>query len=253
METKKLEEVETPWLKRRGAIGAGVLGLGAAYMTLKTRRRKHSTVVSRGGDAQAVDKEPSRVVDDVVLARTVTSLALLAAEAHKVVKANVGPALQPVVDTIIAHHQTHAALFAGITTRLGGQPATSPNAVVFKNVVEPAAATITDEATALKIAHVVESTWAATYQSMTNLFSTPQLRQSAMTASGSLARHAALIASVLPTNSYLVDSLAPVVDEAAAQSTTAEQAPVIVLATPFASVAGAFGPNSFDYPPAPAV
>jgi hypothetical protein len=251
MDPKKLEEVETSWLQRRGLIGGGLLGLGALAMTFGTRRYSGTPVVSRGGDAQEVGKAPVQKVDDIVLARTVTSLALLAAAAHEKVKANVGDDLKPVVDQIISHHKTHAALFAGITTRLGGEPATAPNAVVLANVVTPAAATINNSESALKVAHVVESTWSATYQSMTNMFSTPELRQSVMTASGSLARHAALIASVLPTNSYLVPSLAPIAEETT-EPTTADKAPVIVLAAPFASVAGALGPNSFDYPPAPA-
>jgi rubrerythrin len=92
-----------------------------------------------------------------------------------------------------AQHRDHAGALATTTEDSGGTPYTQPNSYLDEQVVGPAVAALTDEASVVALALTLETTAAQTYVFATELLSTPELRQTVMRIGGVEARHMAVL------------------------------------------------------------
>ena len=114
------------------------------------------------------------------------------------------PAVVDAVKAMLAHHQSHAALFEGHATRLGGQGAFTPNPAVSAQVAPRLANA--DEGAYLRVLFDLSQMTTATYQDALDTVSDNRLNTVFMSVAGAEARHATLIGSYigqsLPTASF---------------------------------------------------
>lgn len=195
---------------------------------------------------------PPQDINDITLLRTASSLEHvaidvydLAIESGLVTDAAVADAAKRFRD----HHRQHALQFESATRSLGGQAFKSANPVVWKGLVEPAIESLTDQAAVVAFAHELEGIAAATYQAVVPVLTTPQLRRAAMSVGAVEARHAAVLAALLPGSAPVagLDTIAPETTTTTGDGAPEEAAPVFQVPGPFGSVAAALGPNSFAY------
>jgi hypothetical protein len=102
------------------------------------------------------------------------------------------PAVLDTIKILQAQHHSHAGLFEGHTSRLGGQVVTAPNAVLLGQLQGRLAAAA-DEIALLKIAFDVALVTAATYEAAVGTVTDTRLNLVLMSIAGVEARHAALI------------------------------------------------------------
>jgi Ferritin-like domain len=95
-----------------------------------------------------------------------------------------------------AHHREHGALFRSTTDDLGGVPFSDPNPVVMAQL-QPALASLRDEAGVIALVFDVETILAETYQATMGTFADKSFNVAAMSVGGAEARHAAALAPVL--------------------------------------------------------
>jgi hypothetical protein len=98
-----------------------------------------------------------------------------------------------VVKLLQAQHKNHAALFEGHTTRLGGSPATAPNAALLAQFTSR----LTDEAAVLRAMYDLAQITAATHQTAVGTVIDNQLNVVFMSVCGVESRHAALIGTMI--------------------------------------------------------
>jgi hypothetical protein len=106
------------------------------------------------------------------------------------------PSVLDTVKVLQAQHHAHAGLFEGHTSRLGGQPATVPNAGLLGQLQSRLGAAA-DETALLKIAFDVAQVTAATYQGAVGNLADGRLNLVLMSVAGVEARHAALIGAMV--------------------------------------------------------
>lgn len=247
-------------LTRRRAVRFGGLGLlSAAVLAACGNDGAASDAIPQAGVPDEAGSAPTSVVDDLVLVRTASSLEHLAVDiydrASKSGLITTG-AIADVAALFRAHHAEHAALFEAVTKQVGGEPFTTANPVLAKQI-EPLFTALKSEADVVIFAHTVENLATDTYQSTVALFSTPKFRQAAMSVGAVEARHAALLAGVIASKDIIPGSGAvPVAAAAAAPAadgaapTTAAAAttpPVYQVPAAFGTVDKAIGANSYMY------
>ena len=222
--------------------------------------------VAQAGEPPVTTGLPERVVNDVVLLRTASSLEHSAVAIYdKAFGMNLltGDAAE-FARRFQDHHASYAKFFEGLTTDAGGTPFTTENPAVTKNIVTPVYAAIeasADKAGGLRnMLHSLENVITETYQSFVPLLTLPKLRAAAMSVGAAEARHAAVWASIL--GGPIAASLAPKVEP-----TTTVKGAVEVVIVPVYQAPQAFsamglvptllngkkvdldllGPNSFAY------
>ncbi len=136
---------------------------------------------------------------DVLVLRTAQSIEELAVVAYQtaidsglVKTAAIGDAAK----LFQAQHKEHAALFASLTKKAGGDPFTKPNPVIL-DAITPAIQALKDEMGIVRLALDLETAAAETYQSNVGTFMDVMLNQAIMTVGGVEARHVAALSSVL--------------------------------------------------------
>lgn len=164
--------------------------------TIKTR-------VAQAGVTPETVAPPERVVSDVVLLRTLSSLAHSAASAYQKaigMGALGGEALE-FASRFLKHHQSSATFFEDQTKSLGGTPFTEPNPAVTKNIITPvfdAVMASADTAGDLRnFLHSLEDVVTETCQSFVPLLSMPKLRAAVMSVGTIGAKQSAVWAAVL--------------------------------------------------------
>lgn len=222
--------------------------------------------VAQAGESPVTTALPERVVNDVVLLRTASSLEHSAVAIYdKAFGMNLltGEAAE-FAKRFQDHHAAYAKFFEGLTTDAGGTPFTTENPAVTKNIVTPAYAAIeasADKAGDLRnMLHSLENVITETYQSFVPLLTVPKLRAAVMSVGAAEARHAAVWAGIL--GGPIAASLAPKVEP-----TTTVKGAVEVVVVPVYQAPQAFsamglvptllngkkvdldllGPNSFAY------
>jgi hypothetical protein len=133
---------------------------------------------------------PNRVVDDITLLRTQSSLEPNLVGAYDTVLPLVtDQSLKDTISLFRDHHQAHATSAEAATAQLGGEAFTQKNPVVELGIVLPGLKLITDggakTADIIAFAYVLETVAAETYQSFVPLLSTPSLRSAVMVVGGS--------------------------------------------------------------------
>lgn len=136
---------------------------------------------------------------DLTTLRTASSLELVAAATYdQAVKSGLvtTPAVVEAARAFLRQHKEHAALFEGLTKKLGGQPYTEPNPAVTQQLA-PRVAGLKSEQDVLNLALELERAAAATYLASVGTFDDTSLNEAVMSVGGVESRHAAVIAGVL--------------------------------------------------------
>jgi hypothetical protein len=162
---------------------------------------------SNGGATGATTTTLAPDANDVALLTTAASLEELEVAIYKAGLdggAFKTPAVVEAVKAMSAQHRSHAALFEGHTSRLGGATPIAPNAALNAQL-QPRLANA-DEAALLHVLFDVAQITTATYQDSLGRVADHRLNTVFMSVCGAEARHAALIGSfinqTLPAGSF---------------------------------------------------
>jgi hypothetical protein len=250
----------------------------AAVLAACGKEAATSTNVPQAGLTPVTSVLPNRVIDDVTLLRTASSLEYNVIGAYESVLAlATDQTLKDTLSLFRDHHQAHADSAEAATERLGGEAFTQKTPVVEVGIVQPALKLVAggggQMADNIALAYALETVAAETYQSFVPLLSTPGLRSAVMAVGGAEARHAAIFAGqiegadpVAPPVSGIPASTAGTTTTVAGTTTTLKggnpspiyQVPGIFQPLTPAEVginkvtieADLLGPNSYMYVPA---
>jgi hypothetical protein len=134
---------------------------------------------------------------DVTVLRTASSLELAAVALYdQAIKSGLvtSPGGTERVRTFMAQHKDHAAVFEGLTKKLGGQPYSEPNPAIVQQF-QPRLAALTAEHDVMMLALELERAAIASYLSYVGTFADRSLNEAVMSVAGVQARHAALLAA----------------------------------------------------------
>lgn len=157
----------------------------------------------------AAPTTPEDKKTDLTLLRTATSLELLAVDVYGQAAPMVkDPDIVSVIRLFAGQHSDHARQLQGATQESFGADKVykEPNAIVKKNLVDPALPTLKSDTDIVRFAMAVEDAAAATYVTAAGLLSTAAFRQAIMAIGGVEARHSAILAHVrgqtVPTEAF---------------------------------------------------
>jgi hypothetical protein len=192
-----------PDLSRRALLSAGAL-LGAGVV-LAACGSSDDDQIPVTGSIPAVPDNPTTTAPgtkalDLILLNTALSIELLAVDVYDQALDSDFIKTRTVVEGLELfrdHHEEHADALSAAVRGMGGQPTTEPNEYLLKNQVAPLVEAMVDETTALELVLDVENTAAATYVKTTGTYTTPELRQTAMSIGGVDARHVAVLHAAL--------------------------------------------------------
>jgi rubrerythrin len=188
--------------RRRFFRVAGFSVASAAVLAACGKDPATSTNIPQAGLTPVTTALPTRIVDDITLLRTASSLEHNTIDAYQTVLAQITDAkLRETISLFLEHHLTHAASAEAATKQLGGTAYTEKNPVVDAGIVQPALKLVTDgggqAADIVAFAYALETVAAETFQSFVPLLSKPSLRSAVMAVGGSEARHAAILAALI--------------------------------------------------------
>lgn len=149
-------------------------------------------------ETTSTTKKPA-AQSDLTTLRTASSLELVAVATYdQAVKSGLvtTPAVVEAARAFLRHHKEHAALFQGLTKKLGGQPYTEANPAVTQQLA-PRVAGLRSERDVLGLALELERAAAATYLASVGTFDDISLNEAIMSVGGVESRHAAVIAGVI--------------------------------------------------------
>jgi rubrerythrin len=196
--TPSLETLRTGVSRRTLLSASALLGAGAVLAACGSGDDDQIPVT---GSIPPVPENPTTTAPgsealDLVLLNTALSIELLAIDVY-------GQALDADLiesRTIVGslelfreHHEEHAEALSAAIRELGGRPVTEANQYLLETEVTPLVEAMADEATALELVLAVENTAASTYVKTTPTYTTPELRQVAMSIGGADARHVAVL------------------------------------------------------------
>ncbi len=263
-----------PLARRRFLRIGGFSVLGAAVLAACGGPGEQGSVPV-AGTGGTTTSAPPRVVNDAVILRTASSLEFsvievydLALDSGLIPDATMADAARTFRD----QHQEHAELFISLTQEAGGTPFEGPNPVVQAGVIDPAVKLVADNGNkpedVLFLVYGLEELAAETYQTFVQVFTEPANRSAIMSVGGIEARHAAVLAGVIP-DSLVIPALAPPPTDTTAPPTTegpgetADRAPVYQVPGAFQPLTSVqvtigietinmepLGPNSYMYEPA---
>lgn len=196
-------------MSRRGVLRLGGITVSLAAVVAACGRPEEGAP-GRVGNAPEPTDLPSVTVDDGVLLRTATSLEYSAVSVYERIKeyGTLDGTAAALVDRMIEDHTRHAASLADLTTDAGAEAYECANSWYASRVIEPMFERIDGNAEddpaiepsddvardLVGIAHGFESMLGSMYQQFVEHFTTPELRQEAMTAAAEEVRHAAALA-----------------------------------------------------------
>jgi hypothetical protein len=263
-----------PLARRRFLRIGGFSVLGAAVLAACGGPGEQGSVPIAGTGATTTSAPP-RAVNDAVILRTASSLEFNVIEVYDLALDGgfiPDAAMADAARTFRDQHQEHAELFISLTREAGGTPFEGPNPVVQAGVIDPAVKLVADNGNksedVLFLAYGLEELAAETYQTFVQVFTEPAHRSAVMSVGGIEARHATVLAGVIP-DSLVIPALAPAPTDTTAPPTT-EGAAETPDRAPVFQVPGAFqpltsvqvtigietinmeplGPNSYMYEPA---
>lgn len=192
-------------IDRRVLLKAG--GLSVVGTAVLSACQFGPTGEEGGTAATTTTTEPSE--SDITIVRTATTLETLAIEVYERATAGgvlVTPELVEVAELLLEHHRAHQSLFAGETSKLGGEVTTDPNSAL-RSRLEGRIDAIGNEEDALRVGLDIERALAATYHANTTAVDAATLRVPIMSVGGVEARHATLLAGFLGEPLYPADGL----------------------------------------------
>jgi rubrerythrin len=211
--------------RRRLFRVAGFSVASAAVLAACGKDAATSTNIPQAGLTPVTTALPNRIIDDITLLRTASSLEHNAIDAYEALLSKITDAkLHDTISLFLEHHQAHATSAEAATKQLGGDAFTEKNPVVDSGIVQPALALVTDgggqAADIAAFAYALETVAAETYQSFVPLLSKPGLRSSVMIVGGSEARHAAILAALIKDASPVAPMVTGTGSTTAAPTTT---------------------------------
>ena len=219
-------------LARRRFLTVGGLSVAAAAVLAACGKKSARPPTPITGDSPSTSAFPTRVISDVVLLRTASSLEHNAIAVYDTVAGQLSGAGGDLAKLFADHHRAHAEALQKATKDLGGEPYTQPNPVVDAAIIQPGIAAAKSATEILAFAHALESVAAHTYQLVVPQLSVPALRKTAMSIGAVEARHAALLAKALGAAPVAgLDKL-----PGATPTTTTTAAPAVKGAAPAATV-----------------
>ena len=221
---------------RRGFLKVGgATVLGAAVLAACGYDTGDVSESGAASNLTTTTADPAAGEFDLALLRTATSLEILAVNTYQ---AAIESGLIDDVDVLAAatlfrdQHDDHRAALEEATVAVGGPGSefTEANSFVQENVIDPALAELTDEASVVELALTIESAAAETYAWAAGELSTTTLRQAIMGIGGVEARHMAVMrgfldqdqvpVAFLPTEDRLPEEALIAADAAAAGAGT---------------------------------
>jgi Ferritin-like domain len=206
-------------LNRRQLFGLGGTSLlGVALLAACSHDTPSAT---RVGAAPGLDSVSEPEVNDIVLLRTAASLEYNVIDAY----AEIAPLLssdfaaaQDAIGRFVDDHKAHADAINNLVVAAGGAAYTEANARIQDLYIAPALAYIggtdainpspTPAEDALTVAIALENLAAATYQSVTSVLNSRDLRKAAIQIGQTEARHATILTRVLaPKLSSVIPSV----------------------------------------------
>ena len=184
-------------LHRRGFLKLGGMTVTAAAMFAACGDGGDATTAQQAVDEAGADGDASQ--SDITILRTASSLELVAVKVYETVLETglvTTTAIADAAALFLEQHRDHADLFENATKRLGGEAFAEANPAVM-GTLAPALSALTDEPGAVRLAHDLENTAAATYFSTAAAFDDVTLNQVAMSVGGVEARHVAVLAAAL--------------------------------------------------------
>jgi rubrerythrin len=176
----------------------GISLLGAAVLAACSN--ESDPFATSGGVAATLgtdspEPEAPGQVSDQDLLRTAASLEALAVDVYgKAGGLLTDPAVKDAATLFQDHHRQH---LDALNAAVEGSPVTEPNEAVAAQIVEPALATIKDQAGALGLAFALETAAAETYVFAAANLGEPALRAQLMTIGSVEARHRTILHLVL--------------------------------------------------------
>ena len=215
---------EPALFSRRRLLAVGGFSVAAAAVIAACAPDKPHPQVPQAGVAPSTTALPEQNVDDQVLLRTASSMEHSLADAFTMVLG-----LGVLSGTTAAHvrrfgqnHAQHATFFEDLTRDIGGEPFTTGNDPLQKNVIDPALKAIADAgndpADLSWFVYGLENVSTGTLQSFVPVLQVPRLRGAVMSVGGAVARQAATAATFIPTVKVVPPSAEE--EEAAAAATT---------------------------------
>lgn len=188
--------------RRRFFRVAGFSVASAAVLAACGKDAATSTNIPQAGLTPVTTALPTRIIDDVTLLRTASSLEHNAIDAYQTLLSQITDAqLHDAISLFIDHHKAHATSAETATKQFGGDAFATKNPVVDAGIVQPALKLITDgggqAADVVAFAYALETVAAETFQSFVPLLTKPSLRSAVMIVGGSEARHAAILAALI--------------------------------------------------------
>lgn len=185
------------FLQLGGASLAAAAVLAACGSPDKNVQRSGTTVTTAvPPTAPPASATAAEQATNQTLLRTSTSLELLIVQVYGELldKSLVTDAANKAMLTRFRdQHGTSAKALATATTTAGGTAYDKPNEYLQTNLVAPAMATVTDEASALKLARQLEQVAASTYTQAASQLTGPKLRQKVMSIGGATARQVTVL------------------------------------------------------------
>lgn len=190
-------------MPRRTFLTLGGFTVATAAVLAACGGSSTTTRVAQAGATPETVAPPERVVTDVVLLRTASSLAHSAAAAYDraIGMGALGGEALEFANRFLKHHQSSATFFENQTKAAGGEAFTDVNPAVTKNIMTPvfdAIGASADKAGDLRnFLHSLEDVVTETCQSFVPLLSVPKLRSAMMSVGTIGAKQSAVWAAIL--------------------------------------------------------
>jgi len=184
----------------------GATVAGSAILAACATKKPPQTAVTgstEAAPASTTTTAPGSADTDITLLRTAQSIEVLAVQTYGTALSGgllTTPSLIDMIKLFQSQHQDHAGLIASVTRDQGGTPYDTANIYLDVEVVTPALAAATDEASIVALATELENTAAQTYTLAGKVLTTPEMRAALMSIGATEARHLTVLYGVAALN-----------------------------------------------------
>jgi len=206
-----MDSIPNPTIGRRALLRNGgiVIGFGAIVAACGGDDRTGSDDPGRLGVAAPLPTLPDGEVNDGVWLRTMQSLEYTLIAMYEMANELDGFTAdeQTLVDRFVEDHERHAADLSALIGRAGAEPFECANPFLMERAVDPTFAALdgTDDLDRdlMNIAFAYESMVGASYQALIGALTDPSLRSDPMVIGGEEQRHAAALAAMINTETFI--------------------------------------------------
>ena len=186
-------------------VGGATVAGSAILAACATKKPPQTPVTgsTEAAPASTTTTAPGSADTDITLLRTAQSIEVLAVQTYGTALTSgllTTPSLIDMIKLFQSQHQDHAGLIASVTRDQGGTPYDTANKYLDVEVVTPALAAATDEASIVALATELENTAAQTYTLAGKVLTTPEMRAALMSIGATEARHLTVLYGVAALN-----------------------------------------------------